>query len=94
MDSDFHKPDWLNYAPIAQLGERQTEDLKVACSIHALGTFVGLAEWLRRRPAKPLGFPRAGSNPAADDFCQFVRVVKEMDLKSIGHCPHRFESCS
>ena len=22
-----------------------------------------------------------------------VRVVKEMDLKSIGLCPHRFESC-
>ena len=23
-----------------------------------------LAEWLRRRPAKPMGSPRAGSNPA------------------------------
>jgi hypothetical protein len=22
-----------------------------------------LAEWLRRRPAKPMGFPRVGSNP-------------------------------
>ena len=27
-------------AEIAQLGERQTEDLKVACSIHALGVSV------------------------------------------------------
>jgi hypothetical protein len=26
---------WYNQAGIAQLGERQTEDLKVACSIHA-----------------------------------------------------------
>ena len=25
----------VNHAGIAQLGERQTEDLKVACSIHA-----------------------------------------------------------
>ena len=23
-----------------------------------------MAEWLRRLPAKPLGFPRAGSTPA------------------------------
>ena len=29
---------WIIFkAEIAQLGERQTEDLKVACSIHALG---------------------------------------------------------
>jgi hypothetical protein len=27
-----------------------------------------LAEWLRRRPAKPMGSPRAGSNPAGVDF--------------------------
>ena len=25
---------------------------------------------------------------------QLVRVVKETDLKSVGPCPHRFESCS
>ena len=25
---------------------------------------------------------------------QFVRVVKEADLKSVGHCPRRFKSCS
>ena len=25
-----------------------------------------LAEWLRRRPAKPMGSPRVGSNPLAD----------------------------
>ena len=52
-------------AALAQLGERQTEDLKVVCSIHALG-IIG----------------------------QLVRVVKEMDLKSIGVSPRRFESCS
>ena len=27
-------------------------------------------------------------------FWQFVRVVKEKDLKSFGLCPRRFESCS
>ena len=27
------------YAAVAQLGERQTEDLEVACSSHARGTF-------------------------------------------------------
>jgi hypothetical protein len=27
-----------------------------------------LAEWLRRRPAKPMGSPRAGSNPAGVDL--------------------------
>ena len=25
---------------------------------------------------------------------QFVRVVKEADLKSVGHCPRRFKSCN
>ena len=82
-------------AAIAQLGERQTEDLKVPGSIpglgitlalqretccrlalrclcaHGVGIFAvpqhvatdTLAEWLRRRPAKPMGSPRVGSNP-------------------------------
>ena len=27
-----------------------------------------LAEWLRRRPAKPMGSPRVGSNPTGVDF--------------------------
>ena len=30
-----------------------------------------LAEWLRRRPAKPLGFAREGSNPSGVVFCLF-----------------------
>ena len=81
-------------AAIAQLGERQTEDLKVPGSIPGLGILLSqmscclsgtvlclcehganrsdvprnaamdtLAEWLRRRPAKPMGSPRVGSNP-------------------------------
>ena len=43
---------------------------------------VSLAEWLRRQPAKLMGFPRAGSNPAADVFdgifvgpCSYSTVV-------------------
>ena len=37
-------------ALIAQLGERQTEDLKVSCSIHDQGSMCpdSVAEWLRR----------------------------------------------
>ena len=49
---------------IAQLGERQTEDLKVAGSSPAQGNFDIMAEWLRRWTANPLGSARAGSNPA------------------------------
>ena len=75
-------------AAIAQLGERQTEDLEVPGSIPGFGrfffviarTFVSLAklytfrcgsavdtlaEWLRRRPAKPMGIARTSSNLVA-----------------------------
>ena len=33
-----------------------------------------LAEWLRRRPAKPMGSPRVGSNPTGVDLraCLFA----------------------
>ena len=31
-----------------------------------------LAEWLRRRPAKPMGSPRVGSNPTGVDFVMYV----------------------
>ena len=35
-----------------------------------------LAEWLRRRPAKPMGSPRVGSNPTGVDLwqCRHVHV--------------------
>ena len=51
-----------------------------------------MTEWLRWLPAKQLGYARAGSNPAVV-VGQRVRVVKETDLKSVGLCPRRFESC-
>ncbi len=35
----YFNPKWILKAEIAQLGERETEDLKVACSIHAFGIF-------------------------------------------------------
>jgi hypothetical protein len=40
----------MQNALIAQLGERQTEDLKVSCSIHDQGRAINdsVAEWLRR----------------------------------------------
>ena len=35
-----------------------------------------LAEWLRRRPAKPMGSPRVGSNPTGVDFvCAVSRFL-------------------
>ena len=33
-----------------------------------------LAEWLRRRPAKPMGSPRVGSNPTGVDLFEFVTL--------------------
>ena len=43
-------PFFMNLAAIAQLGERQTEDLKVPGSIPGLGTFSRGPQWNRRRP--------------------------------------------
>ncbi len=49
----------LLHAAIAQLGERQTEDLKVPGSIPGGGIHGILAEWLRRLIRNQLGtFPR------------------------------------
>ena len=33
------------------------------CFPYSVQLYDALAEWLRRRPAKPLGFARTGSNP-------------------------------
>ena len=52
-----------------------------------------LAEWLRRRPAKPMGSPRAGSNPAGVAYHlhpnspsnQINLVVNSPILSSIKH---------
>ena len=35
-----------------------------------------VAEWLRRRPAKPMCSARVGSNPiGVEDFCEFPKNV-------------------
>ena len=39
-----------------------------------------LAEWLRRRPAKPMGSPRVGSNPTGVGL--YVRVLRAV----LGRC--------
>ena len=39
-----------------------------------------LAEWLRRRPAKPMGSPRVGSNPTGVDFSK-VATFAVISLK-------------
>lgn len=36
---------------------------------------VALAEWLRRVPAKYMGFPRESSNLSGDDFFLFVNFA-------------------
>ena len=33
-----------------------------------------MAEWLRRWTRNPMGFPRAGSNPAHDEFFHFYML--------------------
>ncbi len=40
-----------------------------------------LAEWLRRRPAKPMGSPRVGSNPTGVAFLPSARSA-QMNLRS------------
>ena len=40
-----------------------------------------LAEWLRRRPAKPMGSPRAGSNPTG---VVLVQTKLSRDLFALG----------
>ena len=35
---------------------------------------VTMAEWLRRWTRNPMGFPRAGSNPAHDEFFHFYML--------------------
>ena len=68
---------------IAQLGERQTEDLKVAGSNPAQGNFDIMAEWLRRWTANPLGSARAGSNPA--DVAFLSLMVQWLGFVSFTH---------
>ena len=38
-------------------------DNVVRSAVHGVRAKDTLAEWLRRRPAKPMGSPRVGSNP-------------------------------
>jgi hypothetical protein len=35
-----------------------------------------LAEWLRRRPAKPMGSPRVGSNPTGVALCRAAAAAE------------------
>ena len=46
-----------------------------------LSSTVALAEWLRRVPAKYMGFPRESSNLSGDgiDFCQWALAHKVLD---------------
>ena len=52
-----------------------------------------LAEWLRRRPAKPLGSARVGSNPTgvvclADGMCQLIERVSLKSCENRKTCWH------
>ena len=50
-----------------------------------------LAEWLRRRPAKPLGSARAGSNPAGVvvHVAQKIAVFLTVVVTAVGFEPTR-----
>ena len=50
---------------LASKGQRHRAALPNLATTHAEDT---LAEWLRRRPAKPMGSPRVGSNPTGVVF--------------------------
>ena len=43
-----------------------------------------LAEWLRRRPAKPMGSPRVGSNPTGVVFAH-RRSLRLSNFKEVSH---------
>ena len=72
-DSGF-KSRWGLLAAIAQLGERQTEDLKVLRSIRSIGIKVPLAQWIERQTPN---LEVAGSTPAEDFFLTlpFIKLI-------------------
>ena len=45
-----------------------------------------LAEWLRRRPAKPLGFARVGSNPTGVVTFSFKILFSVLTSFLQGYC--------
>ncbi|AES99043.1 hypothetical protein MTR_5g075980 [Medicago truncatula] len=63
-------------AGIAQLGERQTEDLKVACSIHAHRQFGGLARNIIHTRVVAVGATLVYLKVIIDDLDQFLRRKK------------------
>jgi hypothetical protein len=74
----------LATAALAQLGERQTEDLKVPGSIPGGGTIsimcAVVPKRLRGWTRNPLGSARAGSSPAD---CGFVAAVEREALNLV-----------
>ena len=88
-------------AEIAQLGERQTEDLKVPGSIPGRGISL-FPVHLQSRVAvlvlegvyESVRMYRRGKCPLINFYSCDGRVVKAFDLKSNGIFPRRFESYS
>ena len=80
----------------AQLGERQTEDLKFPGSIRVAAyastlSSVVLEKAIHDRPRKSR---KISTVPNRRRLCYDGRVVKAFDLKSKGIFPRRFESYS
>ena len=92
---------WVGQAEIAQLGERQTEDLKVPGSIPGRGISM-FPMHLQSRVAvlvlegvyESVRMYRRGKCPLINFYSCDGRVVKAFDLKSNGIFPRRFESYS
>ena len=62
-------------------GEEEVEQGKTEHTYHAASaTNDTLAEWLRRRPAKPMGFPRVGSNPTGVDCLAGCRGRQKLHI--------------
>ena len=59
----------LSGGPVSAPQQNNTTNI---LALHDIDT---LAEWLRRRPAKPMGSPRVGSNPTGVELLKHLPMV-------------------
>ena len=62
---NLHNSEYSQLASVQNLGRRSWGAQRLPCVLLQQDT---LAEWLRRRPAKPMGSPCVGSNPTGVAF--------------------------
>ena len=68
--------------------------VQIHSSTYCIQTVAFVAEWSKATDSSSVLSGGVGSNPTGSILiCQCGRVVKAIDLKSIGLCPRRFEPC-